>query len=82
MLEVSTLAKESELGVDFAEIYHRSALFRCWPSTPVMWQLVPLLAPQQLSSKVVFFMGPKWSPAHDLHDLDVTSLSSLKSLEP
>ena len=28
MLEVSTLNKEHELGVDFAEIYRNSALFR------------------------------------------------------
>ena len=29
MLEVSTLNKEHELGVDFAQIYRTSALFRC-----------------------------------------------------
>ena len=29
MLEVSTLNKEHELGVDFAQIYRASALFRC-----------------------------------------------------
>lgn len=28
MLEVSTLSKESQLGVDFADIYRNSALFR------------------------------------------------------
>ena len=32
MLEVSTLNKEHELGVDFAEIYRRSDLHRCAPS--------------------------------------------------
>ncbi len=29
MLEVSTLNKEHELGVDFADIYRRSDLYRC-----------------------------------------------------
>ena len=28
MLEVSTISKEDELGVDFAEIYRHSSLFR------------------------------------------------------
>lgn len=31
MLEVSTLNKEHELGVDFADIYRRSDLYRCAP---------------------------------------------------
>ena len=31
MLEVSTLNKEHELGVDFADIYRRSDLYKCAP---------------------------------------------------
>ena len=40
MLEVSTLNKEHELGVDFAQVYRTSALFRCAarPSRPCACQ--------------------------------------------
>ena len=37
MLEVSTLNKEHELGVDFAQIYRTSALFRCAAGLSEPW---------------------------------------------
>ena len=52
MLEVSTLSKEDELGVDFADIYRNSDLYRY--GQPVCLQPVPMGSVAAVPSRLIY----------------------------